>query len=195
MAKNRRISNSLLTQDLMSLIKLLDKYHFTDDIMSKYPLENLLNIRQTGKLTDNVQIDDIAFKLKTDSWNTSPYVNDAVLTASLSYKYIENLENIEKDGLFSHYQLEFLLRGEGNDNKNHMFSWHLDREECIEGTFHHPLYHFHSGGHKIKDCDKGDLIIIGSPRLAHPPMDVFLMIHFIIALFPQHYNLIFFIST
>lgn len=107
-------------------------------------------------------------------------MNDAVLTASLSYKYIENLENIEKDGLFSHYQLEFLLRGEGNDNKNHMFSWHLDREECIEGTFHHPLYHFHSGGHKIKDCDKGDLIIIGSPRLAHPPMDVFLMIHFII---------------
>ena len=57
MAKSRRISNSLLTQDLMSLIKLLDKYHFTDDIMSKYPLENLLNIRQTGKLTDNVQID------------------------------------------------------------------------------------------------------------------------------------------
>ena len=54
MAKSRRISNSLLTQDLMNLIKLLDKYHFTDDIMSKYPLENLLNIRQTGKLTDNV---------------------------------------------------------------------------------------------------------------------------------------------
>ena len=92
MANSRRISNSLLTQDLMNLIKLLDKYHFTEDIMSKYPLENLLNIRQTGKLTDNVQIDDITFKLKTDSWNTSPYVNDAVLTASLSYKPVGGIK-------------------------------------------------------------------------------------------------------
>lgn len=60
-------------------------------------------------------------------------------------------------------------------------SWHLDRHYQDVATKNiHPSYHFHFGGRKIKDIDTGLLTILSSPRIAHPPMDIFLGFHFII---------------
>lgn len=93
---------------------------------------------------------------------------------SLNYEYsIPYLANID---LFSKYQLD--LEVKCNEGKS--FAWHLDREPGIDGKYIHPLYHFHGGGKKVEGKNAGDLLILRSPRLPHPPMDLFLAIHFVL---------------
>lgn len=44
----------------------------------------------------------------------------------------------------------------------------------------HPFYHIQFGGDSVASKQTGELMLISSPRIAHPPMDLFLGIHFIL---------------
>jgi hypothetical protein len=63
-------------------------------------------------------------------------------------------------------------------------SWHLDKHDSKKKTSSsHPLYHYEFGGSeltKTEGFDFGDLILIDSPRIMHPPMDLVLSIDFVI---------------
>jgi len=91
-----------------------------------------------------------------------------------------------------------ILRG---DETSAMASWHLDKHSQIsspedkEEKFLHPEYHFTFGGthmedkHNIEGWDFGQTLILRSPRLMHPPMDIILGIDFILNHFiPRKYS-------
>jgi hypothetical protein len=105
--------------------------------------------------------------------------------------------------------LEFNLRiyGDGKEPRSHC-SWHLDRhlsednnepedeeEESgkaqAKGTSEdeqepgdaHPRYHFQFGGRHMSDEKYGNALLLGSPRLAHPPLDAVLGVDFVLANF------------
>ncbi|MFT6908028.1 MAG: hypothetical protein ACJAS1_004716 [Oleiphilaceae bacterium] len=63
-------------------------------------------------------------------------------------------------------------------------AWHLDKDEEVSDEarqkYTHPLYHFQYGGRNMDGLTTGDVMLMGAPRLPHPPMDIFLSIHFIL---------------
>ncbi len=88
------------------------------------------------------------------------------------------------DPLFK-YKLEINIHGYPNKSyggKHFKSSWHLDQHTVsTSDKYTHPSYHFQFGGNKIKTLSSGDLLMLGTPRIPHPPMDIFLGFHFILA--------------
>jgi len=69
-----------------------------------------------------------------------------------------------------------------NPKKCYKSCWHLDQEYKAEASnrLTHPSYHFQFGGKKMVGLDTGMVAVLGSPRIPHPPMDVFLGFHFVL---------------
>jgi len=91
-----------------------------------------------------------------------------------------------------------VLRGDGDET---MASWHLDKHSQVsslkdgESKLLHPEYHFSFGGKYMEEkynyhnWDFGQTLIMRSPRLMHPPMDIILGIDFILNQFiPRKYS-------
>jgi hypothetical protein len=91
----------------------------------------------------------------------------------------------ETDPLHAYY-LDINIQGyasEKNRSKNYHSSWHLDKHKPKDPTkYSHPTYHFQFGGKKMELIDE-ELCVLSSPRIPHPPMDLFLGFHFVLANF------------
>lgn len=74
--------------------------------------------------------------------------------------------------------------------------WHFDRHITAQAAIQdseplevHPLFHFHFGGDRLADkrltnpSAWGNLLELRSPRIAHPPLDLVLLIDFVLANF------------
>lgn len=90
-----------------------------------------------------------------------------------------------KDPLIE-YQSELILSGINKDltgNPVVYSSWHFDKNipsappKCI-----HPLYHLHFGGNSMTagSFEFGDGILLEAPRIQYPPMDMVLMVDFVL---------------
>ena len=77
-----------------------------------------------------------------------------------------------------------VIYGYKNRDK-YQYCWHLDKH-ITKGNdrYSHPVFHFQAGG-KLADIslNSPDTLYIGMPRVPHPPMDIFLVINFILANF------------
>lgn len=113
---------------------------------------------------------------------------DVVLNVKLSGKCVE--EDFDGDP-FEELGIEVIVNGESEVNSELVAAWYLDRaapDDTEEGDFVHPNYHFQFGGNRIKKVDCGALIMLKSPRLAHPPMDTVLAVDWILSnYFPSHW--------
>lgn len=96
-----------------------------------------------------------------------------------------SLNNLERD-LINEYSFQLVIIGYV-DGEEYLNCWHLDKDITPkQGDIHnhtHPSYHFQSGGDRLAQKDTGRLLQLGAPRLPHPPMDIFLAIHFVISNF------------
>ena len=76
------------------------------------------------------------------------------------------------------------LDKEINDFKTLHNSWHLDRHDPTKQISSiHPLYHYEYGGSeltKAEEFDYGNFILLDTPRIMHPPLDIVLGIDFVI---------------
>lgn len=88
----------------------------------------------------------------------------------------------------------------GEDFKKAICSWHLDKGDGATSLYSHPTYHLNFGGNimankLIEEEDPnffGGLLLLPSPRVLHPPMDIILSCDFIIKNFyekSKHQNL------
>lgn len=175
-------NHSKIISDIKELVRLLKLYQF-EYVIELYQLENLI-----GKSQDvfyDYSIGDLTFRISTSGMN--PYPKVAKLAVSIDANYSLQTEISARNDIFRTYSLELFIRGyadktAGDADVSNFFCWHLDREENTIGDFIHPLYHLHAGGNQLKDgnIDAGGLVLIGSPRIPHPPMDIILAIHFVI---------------
>lgn len=138
----------------------------------RYSVENLI-FRRVGRLK--------AFQKDFD-------LSNAVIKFSI---IIEGkcVPNESEDPLMS-LGLSVFITGEyegENDVKTASSSWHLDKHGFDEETeFMHPIYHLSFGGIEFEeelDAKNEAILLVDSPRIAHPPMDAILGIDFIITNF------------
>ncbi len=172
-----------IIKDIKELVNLLKKHRF-NEFMELYSLENLVG--KTTEVFYNYNIDDIVLRITSSGQKPAPKVSKFAIVIKMNYTLQENLNaNID---IFDNYQFELFIKGfkdvnaTGREDEYNFFCWHLDKEVNTNGKFIHPYYHFHAGGKHMKDFidDDNRIVLIGSPRIPHPPMDIVLAIHFII---------------
>lgn len=176
--------HSKIISDLNELVKLLKKYEFeSSNTMELYRIENMVGqkSKSTGELNLVYDFKDIVFNISNSGMKAKP--NAKAISVIIDSQYTLQKEISATDDIFSLYNFQLYIKGYVDENKNdkfNFFCWHLDREPNTNGHLTHPYYHFHAGGKKMADYDPGGLFLISSPRIPHPPMDVFLAIHFVI---------------
>lgn len=174
-------SHPSITVDLRELAKLLKKYDFFPKLIEPQNINSLL--KAGNEIIYEYDTKDVVFNVTSSGMDSNPQVKKIVVILNTNYKLKKILS--DKSDIFEDYNFNIFIKGYWDknasiDDDSNFFCWHLDREPATDGNFIHPYYHFHAGGHHIGDRTPGDLLLISSPRLPHPPMDIFLAIHFII---------------
>jgi hypothetical protein len=139
-----------------------EKWGYSDIVLSFENIDLGRKVRPIGIQTGNVQI---KLSIETDSKGNMTDSN---------YN-------------FSKYLFAVKISGEAFDSKAEVFncisSWHLDKNIPSETPeFSHPEYHLQFGGKEMidADLDYGSLLLLESPRISHPPMDLILGIDFVL---------------
>lgn len=197
--KSKSLTSSLLF-DLKELARLLGKYKF--DQNNRVELTNLekeidrietdLARKDKGLFHFSVTNDNtIVFHSLTTGMTPNPATekNTIDLVLSLSYVIDSNKDTTPLE-MVSGYSLNLFIECiQKNHRCKHFFEWHLDGPEKEvnkkKGKHHfiHPVYHIHAGGASLKEKGPGSLIMLTSPRLPYPPMDIVLAVNFIICNF------------
>jgi hypothetical protein len=167
--------------DLSAFIDLIRDHNVPGDFQNFIDLKD--NLDRNGIIDYNLQ--DMCFFVSSglESQPTETNHFQVYLDNFLKFKDDWTPEN---DPLFK-YKFEINIHGYKNkrsEGQCYKCSWHLDKHSPSENDkFTHASYHFQFGGKKIKNVDSGNLLLLQNPRIPHPPMDIFLGFHFVIANF------------
>lgn len=78
----------------------------------------------------------------------------------------------------------FKVTVEGQDVYNNVkSSWHLDYDLNDNQEYIHPHFHLTWGGDAMKDLELGQVLLLPTPRILYPPMDIILSVDFILSNF------------
>lgn len=180
-------NNKICGEDLCTLARLLSNYSICHDTGSLDNAGEVFNKTATD-ITWGYKIGSLNFKIDEVGKRRPAEATDLNLQFSIDISGIYYNEDLLKDPLTSlNFDLELFGRycdSNQNDVSDIHAAWHLDPQDYDEmGTdYCHPHYHLTFGGHKLeeKDIYFGNILILPSPRIAHPPMDAVLGIDFII---------------
>lgn len=176
-----------LSIDIFDFAELLISNNIIQDAKSLYDASSKLQCSQ----------DDAKWNYECGSLKFS--VNGCI-AGSIPQKvnFIDIVFNVSLNGIFQNdlnrvsnplMDLSFDIELEGFrdlDDEIEIFyaSWHLDKNiKSTNYTYVHPEYHLTCGGNKLesKGVDNfGSSLILPSPRISYPPMDVILGIDFIL---------------
>lgn len=169
-------------RDLSSFINLVEKYDLPIETSGLSKLEGKLQYCSSLEFS----ISDIEFTMFESISGTNPseinaysifFSHDCCLDDGKDFSKQDPFKNIK--GYFFQINMHGYVMDEDVTFHSTM---RLDRH--IEGgnkaNSCHPFYHFHFGGDELLGKNTGELMLTTSPRLAHPPMDLFLGIHFIL---------------
>ncbi|MFV0417414.1 MAG: hypothetical protein ACK5KT_01620 [Dysgonomonas sp.] len=151
------------------------------------------------------QIVDLPINLKGTAPNSNPILKENGSIIYLTVSISENKTAKDINNLILSSDFSILIKGvEKKTGKEFYTGWHLDNDYKKHGSkqensknayYIHPQYHISFGGAKLENLinyNPGDHLSLKSPRLPHPPMDIFLAIDFILEhfiCFDEHQNL------
>ena len=178
------VDQASYAQDVSILVSLLKKYKVPWKDGSQHSLGRIEN---SLPYSDEFRyaVKDIEFEINKKIAGTNPGNIQQILIyfSNTCRLYPERFET-EHDIIGreeNEYQFQIDIFGFDNDAEEYYSCWHLDKSiRSSPPKYTHPLYHFQFGGSSFEDIDAGNSIVLGSPRLPHPPMDIILGIHFII---------------
>jgi hypothetical protein len=170
-------------RDLSMLNHLIERYEIPIQGERLYALEGKLQIANSL----NFSIEDLEFPLTESIAGSIPneigtfgifLTHNCYLDSTKDFKSQDPFVN-DKGG----YSFIINIIGYKNPNANELYSTiRLDRH--ITGgnspKVCHPFYHIQFGGDFVSLKETGELMLLGPPRIAHPPLDLFLGIHFIL---------------
>lgn len=155
---------------ISQLAGILQKYNICGDVS---PIYNAL-----GKLntTNQFVLEELRMDFDAAPRNTRPILN---------LIYVELWMNIPNDDFLDRNKWEnysFKMKIIGTDNAfiDHIASWHLDFDNSGSACMVHPYYHLTYGGQSMDNIDLGETALFPVPRIAYPPMDIFIGIDFIL---------------
>lgn len=134
----------------------------------------------------SINIARLSFDIPCTHKHTLPIgVTDSILTLSIKMGFREPFVSFDS---IDEMNLDFELSSTDNNGKPIKSAWHLDYHD-VKGDEHfsHPKFHFQFGGKKLRESmrldnehfNTGELLLMESPRLMHPPMDPILAVDFI----------------
>lgn len=149
------------------LASILKREKICSDIS---PLSNCFN---NGKY----RVEELKFNINEVPRNTKPNVE--LLEVILDVSYNETEDDIP----ISNYCFRVTAQGIDHNLKIIKSSWHLDYDCDNSQAYIHPYFHLTWGGNAIKSLNLGDLLLLPTPRISYPPMDIVLGIDFILSNF------------
>ncbi|PRX57368.1 hypothetical protein [Flagellimonas meridianipacifica] len=111
----------------------------------------------------------------------------SINSINIASKVIGNFtrEDYAEDPL-SHLEFNLTVQGIDKSGDTYISSWHLDRQpDKSDSISAHPAYHFQYGGKRLSLPNNayGRHLVLDSPRLVHPPLDIILGVDFVLSNF------------
>jgi hypothetical protein len=178
-----------LAAELRQLVSVLDR-NASEVCFDTGPISQAASVcansKPYGPDSWGYQVDDLRFRVKTPQKvipnSVGDYLN-LVMNFKIQGKCSEQLTDLIK-------LLEFTIVVTSDDGA-YLSSWHFDKHIVSddggdgEPDDAHPLYHFQYGGKNLAPLggNHGGILILPSPRIGHPPMDVVLAVDFVLSNF------------
>jgi hypothetical protein len=163
-------------RDLSDFITLARDIEIPMELKPLTDLENYFQYLEEFKLEAN----NIVFTIDKSISGTIPSEIDLIEVIFSHKCEIDNTKESITSDLIKVYDFQLQIKAYDTDCNEYINWWHLDKNiPSSNPKFTHPYYHFHTGGDGMEMIDSGGVVFLGSPRLPHPPMDLFLGIHFI----------------
>lgn len=168
-----------IKNDLEELVSLIESEEDFAKLIDTTPIQNAINSLASSK-NCFYDIQNLSFDINKKIKKIHPDVDKVTLIINNKVHYQDNRGII----YIGDYNLDIVIYGYKNRDK-YQYCWHLDKH-ITKGNdrYSHPVFHFQAGG-KLADIslNSPDTLYIGMPRVPHPPMDIFLVINFILANF------------
>lgn len=123
------------------------------------------------------RVESLNFRISDVPRNTIPKL--VIMNVLLDVMFEESNSDIP----ISKYYFRVTAEGLDENSKIKKTSWHLDYDNNDRQEYIHPHFHLTWGGDMIKDLDLGDVLLLPSPRISYPPMDIVLGIDFVLSNF------------
>lgn len=181
-----------LAEDLATLADLLATRGICTDIT---PLTAAVaQMGNFGQQTWNYDVSGLLFSLNEfDNPSLPARVKD--LSCQLSVRVGGAIPDDEQSALgdpFSALNVDLIIRAKTMSGKPAAVAWHFDRhiDRVDAARAAHPIYHWQCGGNQARqfarEMGSGDLLpvlLLDSPRIAHPPLDAVLAVDFVLSNF------------
>lgn len=122
-------------------------------------------------------------EIKDKIVNTDARISSIVLSSKVIGKFLDN--DLAEDPL-AYLEFNLVVKGKDKNGKDLVNSWHLDRHpDNSHSESAHPTYHFQYGGKKLMlpNNENGNHLVIDTPRIMHPPLDIILGVDFVLSNF------------
>lgn len=174
-------------KELMTLAEILNRVAVCQDTSPLYRAASQVNSSHGS--TWGYEMDRLRFRLDARHHAVPQQVMD--LTLELSLRIEANYVPEDEGEFLDPFQkLDFNIVTSGisvsDRDQRVMCAWHLDRDIGQAGdpeqTFIHPQYHFQFGGRDMQYVEHGfcSVLLLETPRIAHPPMDAILGVDFVL---------------
>jgi len=179
-------SNISYAQDISDFSKIIKKHDQEGILTLSVNKLDLLPYQLSKYDYIDIDVDGLEFHVLTKISKTIPSTVDT-FKIFFDFKCVSNPDiDIEILDPVVTYSFQLVIHGLESGNETlYQSSLHLDKniseEDDGDTKFTHPLYHFQFGGKTLSNqLSTGNLLLMSAPRLPHPPMDLFLGIHFIL---------------
>lgn len=168
-------------RNLSTLINRINYFKLPIELKVLRELENLLYSKISGTHPFEIDIKNVTIHLDHSISGTTP-TNVKTFVISFDHELtIDDSKDFEVEDIIKDYSFDIQITGFDDKADVYYYAWHLDKNiSSSEPKFTHPYYHFQGGGQKLEGMASGEILLVDFPRIPHPPMDLFLGIHFII---------------
>jgi hypothetical protein len=155
-----------------------------------FPLEEAIRLLSDEDGLWTYEIAPFSIILPSVQSHTFPHQTDISIVFQ-THSVVQS-DNIKVQNPINLRRFDIHLKGSNSiNNSKTMASWHLDDQRQVsdaadgESKYLHPVFHFTFGGTLMEDAymenwDFGQTLVMRSPRLMHPPMELILGIDFIL---------------
>lgn len=168
-------------RNLSILIKRISYFDLPIELRTLRELESTLYSKISAGTPLEINAKNITINLEHMISGTTP-VNIKAFIISFDHELsIDETKNYLVDDLISKYAFDIQITGFDENAEEYHYAWHLDKNiTSSQPKYTHPFYHFQGGGQRLEGMATGEILLIDFPRIPHPPMDLFLGIHFIV---------------